>query len=173
MTPPTEPVQPGDGRRTSAEATEATGAVEGGNDDTSKRIVLRFASAMLRPAWISTSIGGALAVSLAGVLLGGKAALGAALGTLVVLVSGWCTVELMRRTAGSGPMTVFGAGVGGYCAKFVLLLILLIAVRDTSLFDVGAFGLSILAGAVIWTTAELIGFLRLRVATVTPDPRNS
>lgn len=138
------------------------------DDPESTATLLRLLSAMLRPALLSTAAVGPLAV-LVGALLGGAAAaLGAALGTALVIVSGWFTLALMRWTASAAPVIVMGVAVMGYCAKFSAMLTLLLVFGDTTLFDVRAFGLSILAAVVAWTLAELIGFVRTRVITVTP-----
>ncbi len=138
------------------------------DDPESAATVRRLISAMLRPALLSTAVVGLPAALLAAWVAGPAAALGAGLGALLVIASGWFTLALMRWTAAAAPVMVMAAAVGGYGTKFAILLTLLIALGDTTLFDVRAFGLGILVSVVAWTLAELVGFVRTRVTTVTP-----
>lgn len=142
----------------SAELAEA-----GGTEDT----VLRLATAMLRPALWSTLLVGLLALIGFTVIAGLPGAEGSVAGTLLVVACCWLNIAVMRRTATSQPRVVMAAALGGYCAKFVLLLALLAVLPDTDLFDMRAFGLSVLAAVAVWTTAELVGFVRAQVSTVT------
>lgn len=132
--------------------------------------VLRLATAMLRPALWSTVVVGLLAVLVASVPAGAAGALGAFLGTLLVVGCCWFNIVVMRWTAKAQPFTVMAAAIGGYCGKFVVLLTLLITLQGTTLFDMHSFALAILASAVSWTGGELVGFVRARVPTLTPVP---
>jgi ATP synthase protein I len=132
--------------------------------------VLSLASAMLRPALWSAVVVGFLSVLAGFIWAGADGAVGSAVGTLLVIGCCWLTIAIMRWTASAPPMIVMAAGIGGYCAKFLILLVVLIVLRDTTLFDVMALGISILATVSVWTIAELIGFVRARVFTVTPNP---
>lgn len=138
--------------------------------DTTETTVLRFVTAMLWPALWSTVAVGLLAVLVASLLSGAPGALGAFFGTLLVIGCCWFNIAVMRWTAKAQPVIVMAAAIGGYCGKFVVLLTLLIALEDTTLFDIRTFAWAILAAAVMWTAGELVGFLRARVATITPLP---
>ncbi|RCW45252.1 hypothetical protein DFQ14_103219 [Halopolyspora algeriensis] len=138
--------------------------------ETTETTVLRLATAMLRPALWSTLVVGLVAVLIAAVPAGLAGAVGAVSGALLVIACCWFNIAVMRWTARAQPGTVMAAAIGGYCGKFVVLLTLLLVVRETAWFDIHAFALSILAAAAVWTGGELVGFLRGRVATVTPVP---
>lgn len=165
-TPAAEPPAAGSG--TGEGPTGPSAAWLPSDNPESTATLLHLMSAMLRPALLSTAVVGPLAILVAWVLAGGSGALGALFGTLLVIVSGWFTLALMRWTAAAAPVIVMAAAVMGYCAKFTAMLTLLIVLGDTTLFDVRAVGLAILASAVAWTLAELVGFVRTRVITVTP-----
>lgn len=138
------------------------------NKDT-ETTVLRFAAAMLRPALWSTLAVGLVSLVVAGLLAGVAGALGALAGTALVIGCCWLNVAVMRWTAAAQPVVVMAAGIGGYCTKFLILLGLLVVLRGTDFFDMRAFGLSVLVAVSVWTLAELIGFVRAKVSTVTPD----
>lgn len=131
--------------------------------------VLRFAAAMLRPAMWSTLVAGLVSLVVAGLLAGVDGAVGAVAGTALVIGCCWLNVAVMRWTAAAQPVVVMAAGIAGYCTKFLILLGLLIVLRGTDLFDMRAFGLSVLVAVSVWTLAELLGFARAKVSTVTPD----
>ncbi|MDR7301145.1 hypothetical protein [Haloactinomyces albus] len=147
-----------------AETTEVT--------ETTETTVLRFVTAMLRPALWSTVAVGLLTVLVASLLSGFPGAVGAAFGALLVIACCWFNIVAMRWTAKAQPVTVMAVAIGCYCGKFVALLTLLLVLADTTLFDIRAFALAILVAAVVWTAGELVGFLRARVATITPVPSN-
>ena len=138
------------------------------NGDT-ETTVLRFAAAMLRPALWSTPVAGLVSLVVAVLLAGVDGAVGALAGTALVIGCCWLNVAVMRWTAAAQPVVVMAAGIAGYCTKFLILLGLLIVLRGTDLFDMRAFGLSVLVAVSVWTLAELFGFVRARVATITPD----
>lgn len=130
--------------------------------------IFRLAAAMLRPALWSTVVVGLVSVVVAALLAGIGGAVGSALGTVLVIGCCWLNIAAMRWTASAPPMMVMAAGIGGYCIKFSILLTLLILLQGTTFFDVKALGLSVLAAVSVWTIAELIGFVRAKVLTVTP-----
>lgn len=137
-------------------------------DQETKDTTRQLADAMMRPAMFSTLAVGVLAVLVAAVVVGAQGALGAVFGTLLVIGCCWLNLAVMRWMATSAPLMVMGTALGGYCLKFMVLLTLFLLLGDTTLFDVDSFALSILAAVVAWTAAEVVGFARARVATVTP-----
>jgi len=146
----------------SAERTGTT-AEPGGAEAT----VLRLATAMLRPALRATPAVGLLTLVGAAVLRGLPGVLGSLLGTLLVVGLFWVNIAVMRRTAASRPRIVLGAVVGGHLAKVLVLLALFPVLARIEALDVRAFGVSVMAAVAVWTGAELLGFVRARVSTVT------
>lgn len=146
----------------SAERTGAA-AESGGSEQT----VLRLADAMLRPAVPSTLVVGVVTLVGAAVLAGSPGAFGSAVGTALVVALFWVNIAVMRCTAASRPRVVLGAVVGGHLAKVLVLLALFPVLSRIEALDMTAFGLSVMAAVAVWTGAELVGFVRARVSTVT------
>lgn len=144
---------------------ERTGAVAefGGTEET----VLRLASAMLRPALRATPVAGLLVLVGATVLAGLPGALGSLLGTLLVVGLFRVNIAVMRRTAASRPRVVLGAVLGGHFGKVLVLLALFPVLSRIEALDMRAFGVSVMVAVAVWTGAELLGFARARVSTVT------
>ena len=140
---------------------ERTGA------DGTERTVLRLADAMLRPAVPATLVAGVLTLVGAAVLAGLPGAFGSAVGTALVMALFWVNIVVMRRTAASRPRVVLGAVLGGHFAKVLVLLALFPVLSRIEALDMSALGVSVLVAVAVWTGAELVGFVRARVSTVT------
>jgi ATP synthase protein I len=103
---------------------------------------------------------------LSSVFAGVPGGVGAALGAVLVLASGFLGLWVMRRTADALPVVVMAGAVFTYLGKFAVFLVLLLVFRQTTLFDVRLFAYTLLAGVVVWTAGEAVGFLRSKVPTV-------
>jgi ATP synthase protein I len=124
---------------------------------------------ILRGAAVPTAIVAIPLVAGAGLLVGSKAALGAALG--VVLVAAFFTVGIvvLGWAAKINPVVLMNVAIATYLAKVAALLAVLLLLGDTTLFDRRAFGLSILVAALVWIAGEVRAFSRLKILYVEPD----
>ena len=148
-------------------SSSAERAATGADTAATRETVLRLASAMLRPALVATLLVGVLALVGCTVVAGARGAEGSLAGTALVVACCWLNIAVMRRTASSRPGVVMTAAFGGYVAKFAVLMALCIVLPGTDVFDMRAFGISVLAGVAVWTCGELVGFVRAKVSTVT------
>jgi ATP synthase protein I len=124
---------------------------------------------ILRGAAVPTAIVAIPLVAGAGLLVGSKAALGAALG--VILVAAFFTVGIvvLGWAAKINPVVLMNVAIATYLAKVAALLAVLLLLGDTTLFDRRAFGLSILVAALVWIAGEVRAFSRLKILYVEPD----
>jgi ATP synthase protein I len=113
---------------------------------------------------IPTVIAGVVAVAVAGWLRGPDGVIGAVLGVGLVIGFFGLSLLVMKWTAHSDPMNALGGALLSYVVKILALALILVVFRDTSLFDVQAFGLTILACAVVWLIAEMRAFLSAQFA---------
>jgi ATP synthase protein I len=100
---------------------------------------------------------------------GSDAALGAALGGLLVIAFftvGHLISGLARSASGPGSMAI---ALGSYTVKIVLLGLFLVFFADTTLFDPQAFGFTALAAAILWLALQVREFGRLKIAYVELD----
>ncbi|MCW2882962.1 MAG: hypothetical protein JWQ95_7062 [Sphaerisporangium sp.] len=125
----------------------------------------------LKGAAIPTIAVGLVVVVVAALVAGGKGALGAAIGTVVVVA--FFTVGLMAVTwAGRvSPQMMMLAAVLGYLVKVILLMALLSSFSDVTAFAPRAFGWSVVTCTIVWTIGEVRAFLKLKMLYVDPDAR--
>ncbi|MBU6213566.1 MAG: hypothetical protein KGP01_03890 [Actinomycetales bacterium] len=115
-----------------------------------------------------TAAVGALAVTVAAVMRGGSAAVGAALG--VAIVVGFFSVShiVLGRVLAKSPELAMSAALALYLFKIIVLFVLLAVFRHATGFDGKTFGLTVLVCTVSWTMAEVLVHARRRVPYVTP-----
>lgn len=126
-------------------------------------------AAVLRGAFVPTAVAGVVATVVAAVLGGGKGALGALIGTVVVLVFFTVSLVVVGRASRTSPYAAMNAAILTYLVKIGVLFLLIVAFADTTAFDTKAFGLTIVACTLVWTTFEVRAFSRLKMLYVDPD----
>lgn len=133
-----------------------------------REIVHKLATAMFRGAiwWTVGTV--AIAVVLAGVLVGGSGVLGALVGGAVGIVSSLATLLLMRQTAGISANMLLVAVLGGFAAKMIILLIALTALGGIEALHRNSLAFTLLATILVTATAEVFAFQRTKVPTIIP-----
>ena len=125
-------------------------------------------ASILRAALIPTVAAGVLAVVVAAFVGGGKAALGAALGALVVVVFFTVGLVVVGRASRVSAYAAMDAAILTYLVKIGVLFAIIVAFKDTTLFDTKAFGLTVILCTLVWTGFEVRGFSRLQILYVDP-----
>lgn len=125
-------------------------------------------ASILRAALIPTVVVGVLAVVVAAFVGGGTAALGAALGVLVVVVFFAVGLVVVGRASRVSAYAAMNAAILTYLVKIGVLFAFIVAFKDTTLFDTKAFGLTIVVCTLVWTGFEVRGFTRLQILYVDP-----
>ncbi|MEV4199000.1 hypothetical protein [Micromonospora globbae] len=95
------------------------------------------------------------AAVLGGVTGGGDAALGAALGVAVTVVSYSLTTVVLAWADSRNSQLVLPFGLGLYVAKFTLLGVVMVAVASTGWSGLIPLCLGIAAGVVVWTGVHI------------------
>jgi ATP synthase protein I len=122
---------------------------------------------ILRGALLPTLVVGVLAVVVGAVVSGGKGALAAALGTVVVLA--FFTVSQLVVGRATNAALMMNLALLTYVVKILVLLILIGVLRDASWLDGQVFGLTVVACTLVWTAFEVRAFARLRILYADPD----
>ena len=118
---------------------------------------------MLRGAFLPTLGVGPVAVVVAAVVGGGKAALGAALGFAIALAFFALGLLVMRKLGGaSDPFRFLASALAVFMGQLIFLLVVIIALQGATWLDGTAFGLTILAVALVWQLFQVIAFVRSR-----------
>ncbi|MCX5086876.1 hypothetical protein ACFC18_04615 [Streptomyces sp. NPDC056121] len=124
---------------------------------------------ILLQAVVPTAIAGALAAVISGVVAGGKGALGAVIGTVVVIAFMGLGQIVLQRTAKSLPQLFQAMGLMLYVAQLLLLLIFVAVFKDTTLFNPKAFAASLVAATVVWMAAQARAHMKAKIFYIDPD----
>ncbi|MGW8763197.1 hypothetical protein ACWGN5_11930 [Streptomyces sp. NPDC055815] len=120
---------------------------------------------------VPTAAVGALATVISGVVAGGKGALGAVVGTLVVILFMGIGQLVLQRTAKSLPHLFQAMGLMLYTAQLLVLFIFLALLKNTTLFDFKAFAFTLLATTVVWVAAQARAYMKAKITYI--DPGNT
>jgi ATP synthase protein I len=128
--------------------------------------VLRLAATMQRTALVLAGIVAVVAVVLGFVLRGTPGGIGAVVGGVVALGLGLLGTVVMARTARATPAGVMVGALGAFTGKLAFLLVFLLLLRGTTLFDNQAFAFTMLAVTVAYITGEVVGFVRAKTPVI-------
>ena len=118
---------------------------------------------MLRGAFLPTVAVGPVAVVVAAVVGGGKAALGAALGFVIALAFFALGLVVMRKLdSAADPLRFLASALAVFMGQMIFLLVVIIALQDATWLDGTAFGITVLAVALVWQVFQVIAFVRSR-----------
>ena len=118
---------------------------------------------------VPTAAVGAVATVVSGVVAGGKGALGAVVGTLVVLLFMGIGLVVLQRTAKRLPQLFQAMGLMLYTAQLLVLFIFLALLKDTSAFDFKAFAFTLLATTIVWVAAQARAYMKAKIMYVEPE----
>lgn len=124
---------------------------------------------LLKGAAIPTLLVGLVVVVAAALVAGGKGALGAAIGALVVSVFFTLGIVAISYAGRVSPMAMMTAAVVTYAVKILIVMALLKAFENATAFEPKAFGWGAVVCTVAWTIGEMRGFMKLKMLYVDPD----
>ncbi|MEO3871833.1 hypothetical protein ABGB18_23720 [Nonomuraea sp. B12E4] len=124
---------------------------------------------VLRSAAIPTFAVGLVAVVASLLVAGGKGALGAALGTLLVGVFFSISVVAVSYAARVSPQMMAIAAMVSYLVKVVVIMVVLSSFRDTTAWNTVAFAWSVVVCTLVWTGFEVRAFLKTKMLYVDPE----
>ncbi|WP_214404115.1 hypothetical protein [Pseudonocardia lacus] len=128
--------------------------------------VLRLAATMQRVSLLIAGPTAVVAVVLGFVLRGVPGGVGAIVGGVVALGLGLLGTVVMSRTARATPAGVMVGALAAFTGKLAFLLVFLLVMRGTSLFDNQAFAFTMLAVTVAYITGEVVGFVRAKTPVI-------
>ena len=118
---------------------------------------------------VATAVAGAILVVIGAIANGGKGALGAFLG--VVLVAVFFSISVVAVSLAGrlwGPAAMTAAALGTFLLKVLGVLALVAAFQDTTVFNTKLFGLTAIACILVWSGGQ-IAAARRRVLYVEPE----
>jgi ATP synthase protein I len=117
---------------------------------------------------LPTAATGVVATVVAAVLVGGKGALGAVIGTLLVIAFMGMGLVVLQRTAKSLPHLFQAMGLMLYMTQLLLLFMVMAFLKGTSAFDFKAFAFTLLAATIAWVAAQARYFMKAKIMYVEP-----
>ncbi|WP_236239935.1 hypothetical protein [Streptomyces sp. CC228A] len=126
------------------------------------------ATRALLPMVVPTAAVGVLAIAVSALTAGSEGAIGSALGALVVLLFMALGQLALQYVAKAMPQLFQGMGLMVYSVQLVLLLAFVMAVRDTTRFDLKALALTLVTATLVWVAAQARAHMKARIPYVEP-----
>lgn len=130
------------------------------------RTVLMMARAMQRNALILSVVAAVIAIVVAYLVRGVPGGIGAAVGAVLALALGYLGTFVMAKTARATPIGVMAGAMTAFAGKIAFMLVFLLLLRDTTLFDNRSFAITLLAVTFAYIIGEVVGFVRTRMPVV-------
>lgn len=118
---------------------------------------------------VPTAAAGVVAIAVSAGVAGGKGAIGAAIGTLVVILFMGMGLVVLQRTARSLPHLFQAMGLMLYTAQLLLLFIFMAAFKDTTAFNARAMAFTLLATTLVWVAAQARAYMKAKILYVEPE----
>lgn len=124
---------------------------------------------ILRGAAIPSACVGLVGVIVGAVVAGAKGALGAGLGTVLVVAFFGAGLHVLGRVGRKWPELLLGMGFLVYTTQVIAMLLLLKLLRGATFMDGRVFGFTVLACLLVWLAAQAWTQTRVKAPYVDPD----
>lgn len=118
---------------------------------------------------VPTAAAGAIAAGISAGIAGGKGALGAVVGTVVVILFMGIGLLVLQRTAKSLPQLFQAMGLMLYTTQLLLLFVFVGMFKDTDLFNPKCFAITLLATTLVWIAAQARSHMKAKILYVEPE----
>ncbi|MER6148228.1 hypothetical protein ACWCQB_29390 [Streptomyces hirsutus] len=125
---------------------------------------------ILIQAAIPTAVVGAVAVAVGAAVEGGNGAIGAAIGTLLVILLMGAGLYVLQWVAKSLPHLFQAMGLMLYMTQILLIFVFIALFKDTTLFHPKVFALSLLVSTLTWVAAQARATMKAKTFYVDPEP---
>jgi ATP synthase protein I len=93
---------------------------------------------------------------------GTRGGLAAILGVLIAVTFFASGLYVMKRVTNANPLSVLAGALAVYFGQVIFLGVVILSLSSAAWLDGKAFGLSVLAVALIWQVAQVVAFTRTR-----------
>ncbi|WPO71350.1 MULTISPECIES: hypothetical protein [unclassified Streptomyces] len=118
---------------------------------------------------LPTAAAGVAGVAVSAAVAGGKGALGATFGALLVLLFMGGGLVALQRGARSFPYLFQAMGLLVYTVQILILMVVLSVLSGTSAFNSRCFAFTLLAATLVWLGAQVRSHMKAKVLYVEPD----
>lgn len=126
---------------------------------------------VLKSAAIPTLAVGVVAVVVALLAAGGRGALGAVIGTLLVAVFFSISVVAVSYAARVSPQMMAIAAMVSYLVKVIVIMAMLVTFGDTTLWNPQVFAWTVVVCTIVWTGFEVRAFVKTKMLYVDPEAK--
>ncbi|MFD0853739.1 hypothetical protein ACFQ07_15990, partial [Actinomadura adrarensis] len=119
---------------------------------------------------IPSALAGLVAVAASMALAGGKGALGAAIGTVVVIAFFAISVLAVSYASRISAQAMFAAAIFSYIFKIFAMFAMVIAFEGVTAWNPKAFAWSVIALTLVWIGAEIRATVKAKTFYVDPEP---
>jgi ATP synthase protein I len=124
---------------------------------------------VVRRAAVPTALGAAVMVALSAALVGVKGLVGALLGVAVVAVFCGRSIVVVARAARVSLPAMMVAALGTFLVKIVALAVVVSSLNGTTAFSTRTLGVTAVCCILLWTFAQVIAAMKVRMLYVEPD----
>jgi ATP synthase protein I len=124
---------------------------------------------VVRRAAVPTVVGAAVMVVLSALLVGTKGLFGALIGVGIVAVFFGLSIVVVGRAARIGPPAMMVAALATFLVKVVGLALVVSSLRGATAFSLRALGLTAIGCILLWTGAQVVAAMRVRMLYVDPQ----
>ncbi len=124
---------------------------------------------IIRRAGALTAAAAAVMVAVSAALAGVKGLYGALIGVAIVAVFFGISVLVVGRAARVSPQVMMAAAMITYVVKIVALAVVVSALHGMTAFSDRALGLTALGCILVWSAAQVITAVRVKMLYVEPD----
>lgn len=124
---------------------------------------------VLRRAGLGTAVAGGIVVVISAVIAGSSGALGAVLGTILVIAFFSVGQFVLGAVLKSNPQMALTMALTLYLVKIGVLLLIIVLFAGTTAFDTKTFAAAILTCTLVWTVMEVWIFGTTKVLYVEPE----
>lgn len=129
---------------------------------------------ILRGAAIPTGLAGVAAIVVGVLVAGSKGALGAALGSIVVIAFFSISVVAVSYASKISAQLMFAAAVFSYITKIFVMFALIAVFQNATAWDSRVFAYSVIALTLVWIGAEIRTSVRTKMLYIDePEPEPS
>lgn len=127
-----------------------------------------YARVIRRSAAITAAVAAAV-IGVCAALGGVKGVLGALIGVGIVTVFFGISVLAVGKAAKVSPQVMMATAVGTYIVKIIALGVVLVLLQNSTAFSARALGLTALVCILVWSGAQVVNTVKLKVLYVDPD----
>lgn len=124
---------------------------------------------MLLHCAVPTSAVGLVGVAVSAALAGGRGALGAGFGTVLVITFMGIGLVVLQRTAKALPHLFQAMGLLLYTTQVLLLAIFLAVFKHATFFDPKPFAFTLLGATLVWIAAQTRAHMKAKIMYVEPE----